>query len=46
MQIVACTASVTVEDKNKIIASHFDGYLGKPIKTSELKKVMAAHFHD
>jgi len=38
--IVALTASVTQEDKNRFIKAGMDDFLAKPINTDELKRVL------
>ncbi|HIE00078.1 MAG TPA: PAS domain S-box protein [Thiotrichaceae bacterium] len=41
--IIALTASVTVEEQNKIKAHDFDGYLSKPVSTQNLLKELSRY---
>jgi signal transduction histidine kinase/FixJ family two-component response regulator len=41
--IIALTASVTIEEKAKIQASSFDGYISKPVNTHELFSELSRH---
>ena len=46
MPIIAMTANASKESKNKAIAFGMDGYITKPTKMEEIKKVLIKYFSE
>ncbi len=44
--IIAITASAMKGEREKLLASGFDGYIAKPIDIKELPKVLARYLHE